>query len=51
MEYQKKTHFYQDTTYSCNLSLQFTNTSFDTLAFDRHERIGNIIRPSLLKTR
>ena len=34
----------------CNLSLQFRNTSFDKLAFDRRERVGRIIRPALLKT-
>jgi len=37
--------------YSCNFSLQFRNTSFDKLAFDRRERVGRIIRPDLLKTR
>ena len=34
--------------YSCNLSLQFRNTSFDKLAFDRRERFWCIIRPALL---
>jgi len=37
--------------YSCNLSLQFRNTRFDKLAFDRREQVGRIIRPALLKTR
>jgi len=32
-------------------SLQFRNTSFDKLAFDRHEHVGRVIRPALLKTR
>ena len=39
------------TAVSCNLSLQFRNTSYDKLAFDRCERVGRIIRPALLKTR
>jgi len=32
------------------LSLQFTNTSFDRLAFDSRERVEHMIRPALLKT-
>jgi len=36
--------------YSCNLSLQFRNTSFDKLAFDSRERVERMIRPALLKT-
>ena len=53
MEY-KKTHILSEHyAYSCNLSLQFRNTSFDKLAFDRRQRVGRIIRPALLvlKTR
>jgi len=52
MEYKKKTFLseHYQYVYSCNLSLQFRNTSFDKLAFDRRERVGRIIRPALLKT-
>jgi len=32
--------------YSCNLSLQFTNTSFDKLAFDSRQRVERMIRPA-----
>ena len=51
MEYKKNTFLSEHYVYSCNLSLQFRNTSFDKLAFDRCERVGRIIRPALLKTR
>jgi len=47
----KKTFLSEHYVYSCNLSLQFRNTSFDKLAFGRRERVGRIIRPALLKTR
>jgi len=49
-----KKHFLSEHyVHSCtsNLSLQFRNTSFDKLAFDRRERVGRIIRPALLKIR
>jgi len=48
MEYKKTTFLSEHYVYSCNLSLQFRNTSFDKLAFDRRERVGRIIRPALL---
>jgi len=51
MEYKKITFLSEHYVYSCNLSLQFRNTSFDKLTFDRRERVGRIIRPALLKTR
>jgi len=46
MEY-KNTFLSEHYVYSCtsNLSLQFRNTSFDKLAFDRRERVGRSIRP------
>jgi len=51
MEYKKTTFLSEHYVYSCNLSLQFRNTSFDKLAFDKRERVRCIIRPALLKTR
>jgi len=47
----KNTFLSEQYVYNCNLSLQFRNTSFDKLAFDRRERVGRVIRPALLKTR
>jgi len=49
MEYKKTTFLSEQYIYSCNLSLQFRNTHFDKLAFDR-QCIERIIRSALLKT-
>ena len=51
MGYKKNTFLSEHYVHSCtsNLSLQFRNTSFDKLAFDRRERVGRIIRPALLQ--
>ena len=48
MEY-KNTFLSEHYVYRCNLSLQFRNTGFDKLAFDRRVSVGRIIRPALLK--
>jgi len=51
MGYKKNTFLSEHYVHSCtsNLALQFRNTSFDKLAFDRRERVGRIIRPALLQ--
>jgi len=51
MEYKKATFLSEHYVYSCNWSIEGRNTRFNKLAFDRHERVGRIIRPALLKTR
>jgi len=54
----KTTFLSEHYVYNCNLWLEFRNTSFDKLAFDRRERVrrrcervGRIIRPAMLKSR